>query len=192
MPVENINTVFKGLTLVTFWHVNCIPEGGFISDEIFKELVEALSQYSDHEEEEEEEAAATVEVMGKKEDERVMRSSSVEGSEDAKPGAVAFIRRKRRSTTEGKQVFSCVQTLSFERTGLQHKQGQYCSSHYTVQLPQGRPATAALAQALFTLKLSLSPCMGAVCEGTCLSMTLIWPVSNYRTYWPLVPGFMVN
>uniref|UniRef100_A0A665VLZ0 [histone H3]-lysine(27) N-trimethyltransferase n=1 Tax=Echeneis naucrates TaxID=173247 RepID=A0A665VLZ0_ECHNA len=31
-------------------------EGGFISDEIFKELVEALSQYSDHEEEEEEEA----------------------------------------------------------------------------------------------------------------------------------------
>uniref|UniRef100_A0A673BF53 [histone H3]-lysine(27) N-trimethyltransferase n=1 Tax=Sphaeramia orbicularis TaxID=375764 RepID=A0A673BF53_9TELE len=28
-------------------------EGGFISDEIFKELVEALSQYSDHEEEEE-------------------------------------------------------------------------------------------------------------------------------------------
>uniref|UniRef100_A0AAQ5Z3Q7 [histone H3]-lysine(27) N-trimethyltransferase n=1 Tax=Amphiprion ocellaris TaxID=80972 RepID=A0AAQ5Z3Q7_AMPOC len=30
-------------------------EGGFISDEIFKELVEALSQYSDHEEEEEEE-----------------------------------------------------------------------------------------------------------------------------------------
>uniref|UniRef100_A0A674PHS5 [histone H3]-lysine(27) N-trimethyltransferase n=1 Tax=Takifugu rubripes TaxID=31033 RepID=A0A674PHS5_TAKRU len=31
-------------------------EGGFISDEIFKELVEALSQYSDHEDEEEEEA----------------------------------------------------------------------------------------------------------------------------------------
>ncbi|XP_076121233.1 histone-lysine N-methyltransferase EZH1 [Alosa pseudoharengus] len=29
-------------------------EGGFINDEIFKELVEALSQYSDHEEEEEE------------------------------------------------------------------------------------------------------------------------------------------
>uniref|UniRef100_A0A8C4HMZ8 [histone H3]-lysine(27) N-trimethyltransferase n=1 Tax=Dicentrarchus labrax TaxID=13489 RepID=A0A8C4HMZ8_DICLA len=33
-------------------------EGGFISDEVFKELVEALSQYSDHEEEEEEEATA--------------------------------------------------------------------------------------------------------------------------------------
>uniref|UniRef100_A0A7N8YIK5 [histone H3]-lysine(27) N-trimethyltransferase n=1 Tax=Mastacembelus armatus TaxID=205130 RepID=A0A7N8YIK5_9TELE len=32
-------------------------EGGFINDEIFKELVEALSQYSDHEEEEEEEGA---------------------------------------------------------------------------------------------------------------------------------------
>ncbi|XP_042564839.1 histone-lysine N-methyltransferase EZH1 [Clupea harengus] len=32
----------------------CEPEGGFISDEIFKELVEALSQYSDHEEDEEE------------------------------------------------------------------------------------------------------------------------------------------
>uniref|UniRef100_A0A671XTG7 [histone H3]-lysine(27) N-trimethyltransferase n=1 Tax=Sparus aurata TaxID=8175 RepID=A0A671XTG7_SPAAU len=81
-------------------------EGGFISDEIFKELVEALSQYSDHEEEEEEEAAAAVaaaavEVTGKKEDERVMRRSSVEASEDTKPGTVAFIRRKRKSTTEG-------------------------------------------------------------------------------------------
>uniref|UniRef100_A0A8C7XA84 [histone H3]-lysine(27) N-trimethyltransferase n=1 Tax=Oryzias sinensis TaxID=183150 RepID=A0A8C7XA84_9TELE len=30
-------------------------EGGFISDEVFKELVDALSQYSDHEEDEEEE-----------------------------------------------------------------------------------------------------------------------------------------
>uniref|UniRef100_A0A671XTS6 [histone H3]-lysine(27) N-trimethyltransferase n=1 Tax=Sparus aurata TaxID=8175 RepID=A0A671XTS6_SPAAU len=83
-------------------------EGGFISDEIFKELVEALSQYSDHEEEEEEEAAAAVaaaavEVTGKKEDERVMRRSSVEASEDTKPGTVAFIRRKRKSTTEGEQ-----------------------------------------------------------------------------------------
>ncbi|XP_075941467.1 histone-lysine N-methyltransferase EZH1 isoform X1 [Anarhichas minor] len=80
-------------------------EGGFISDEVFKELVEALSQYSDHEEEEEEEAAVTAaeavaEVTVKKEDERAMRRSSAEGSEDAKPGAVAFVRRKRRSTTE--------------------------------------------------------------------------------------------
>uniref|UniRef100_A0A8C5GAS0 [histone H3]-lysine(27) N-trimethyltransferase n=1 Tax=Gouania willdenowi TaxID=441366 RepID=A0A8C5GAS0_GOUWI len=35
-------------------------EGGFISDEIFKELVEALSQYSDHDEEEEEEASTRI------------------------------------------------------------------------------------------------------------------------------------
>uniref|UniRef100_A0A7N8YFR0 [histone H3]-lysine(27) N-trimethyltransferase n=1 Tax=Mastacembelus armatus TaxID=205130 RepID=A0A7N8YFR0_9TELE len=37
-------------------------EGGFINDEIFKELVEALSQYSDHEEEEEEEGAGAEEA----------------------------------------------------------------------------------------------------------------------------------
>ncbi|XP_061567758.1 histone-lysine N-methyltransferase EZH1 isoform X2 [Cololabis saira] len=85
-------------------------EGGFISDEIFKELVDALSQYSDHEEEEEEEAAAAAaaaaataaataaEAAGKKEEERMMRRSSVEGSEETKSGA--FIRRKRKSTTE--------------------------------------------------------------------------------------------
>lgn len=79
---------------------NFVSEGGFISDEIFKELVEALSQYSDQEEEEEDEAVAA-EMTGKKEDERVMRRSSVEGSEETKPGTVAFIRRKRRSTTEG-------------------------------------------------------------------------------------------
>uniref|UniRef100_A0AAQ5ZB41 [histone H3]-lysine(27) N-trimethyltransferase n=1 Tax=Amphiprion ocellaris TaxID=80972 RepID=A0AAQ5ZB41_AMPOC len=70
-------------------------EGGFISDEIFKELVEALSQYSDHEEEEEEE-----EVTVKKDEERVMRRSAAEGSEENKAGAVTFIRRKRRSTAE--------------------------------------------------------------------------------------------
>uniref|UniRef100_A0AAQ6A1P7 [histone H3]-lysine(27) N-trimethyltransferase n=1 Tax=Amphiprion ocellaris TaxID=80972 RepID=A0AAQ6A1P7_AMPOC len=58
-------------------------EGGFISDEIFKELVEALSQYSDHEEEEEEE-----EVTVKKDEERVMRRSAAEGSEENKAGAV--------------------------------------------------------------------------------------------------------
>ncbi|XP_034749000.1 histone-lysine N-methyltransferase EZH1 isoform X1 [Etheostoma cragini] len=86
-------------------------EGGVISDEVFKELVEALSQYSDHEEEEEEEAAVTAvtgtmaDVMGKKEDERVMRSS-VEGSEETKPGTVASIRRKRRSTTEVRDLSS--------------------------------------------------------------------------------------
>ena len=155
--------------------------------------MEALSQYSDHEEDEEEEATATTTTVtaaevatGKKEDERVMRRSSVEGSEETKPGTVAFIRRKRRSTTEGERVFSCAIVRSdFDgegTRGLQPEQGSYCSSIYTVQLPQGRPGTAALAQALFTLKLSLWPCTGAaVCEGTCLSMTLIWPGSNYRT-----------
>lgn len=83
-----------------------VSEGGFISDEIFKELVEALSQYSDHEDEEEEEAAAATaaEVMRKKEDERVMRRSSVEGSEDSRPGTMPFIRRKRRNTAEGREV----------------------------------------------------------------------------------------
>ncbi|KAM3863808.1 histone-lysine N-methyltransferase EZH1 [Diretmus argenteus] len=77
--------------------------GGFINDEIFKELVDALSQYSDQEEEEEEDTAAAVvmvEEAGKKEDERVMRRSSAEGSEETKAGGVAFLRRKRRSITE--------------------------------------------------------------------------------------------
>ena len=65
-----------------------------------------MCQYSDHEEEEEEEAAGamvTAEVTGKKEDERVMRSS-VEGSEETKPGTGAFTRRKRKSTTEGEHL----------------------------------------------------------------------------------------
>lgn len=65
--------------------------------------MDALSQYSDHEEDEEEEASAgTVgDMAGKKEEERVMRRSSVEGSEENKAGSLAFVRRKRRSTTEG-------------------------------------------------------------------------------------------
>ncbi|XP_076000170.1 histone-lysine N-methyltransferase EZH1 [Genypterus blacodes] len=78
-------------------------EGGFISDEIFKELVEALSQYSDHEEEEEEEeeeGGTSVQVVGKKEEEREMRRSSAEGAEESKAEAPASTRRKRRSTTE--------------------------------------------------------------------------------------------
>lgn len=136
--------------------VNPLPEGGFISDEIFKELVEALSQYSDHEEEEEEEAAAAVaaaavEVTGKKEDERVMRRSSVEASEDTKPGTVAFIRRKRKSTTEGEQVFSCVREqegCSANKAGTVPLITLY--SCHKVALPQ-----QLLPQALFTLKLSL-------------------------------------
>ncbi|KAM9391811.1 histone-lysine N-methyltransferase EZH1 [Pholidichthys leucotaenia] len=80
-------------------------EGGFISDEIFKELVDALSQYSDHEDEEEEEeravgGGAAAEATGRKEDERLMRRSSVEASEESKAGAAAFMRRKRKSTAE--------------------------------------------------------------------------------------------
>uniref|UniRef100_A0A668AEU9 [histone H3]-lysine(27) N-trimethyltransferase n=1 Tax=Myripristis murdjan TaxID=586833 RepID=A0A668AEU9_9TELE len=51
-------------------------EGGFINDEIFKELVEALSQYSDQEEEEEEEEEAVAEEeVEKKEEERDLSSS---------------------------------------------------------------------------------------------------------------------
>uniref|UniRef100_A0A8C5F0T8 [histone H3]-lysine(27) N-trimethyltransferase n=1 Tax=Gouania willdenowi TaxID=441366 RepID=A0A8C5F0T8_GOUWI len=79
-------------------------EGGFISDEIFKELVEALSQYSDHDEEEEEEASTA--KMGKTEDEKVMRRSSVEGSEESKAGSGTFVRRKRRNTTEVRDLSS--------------------------------------------------------------------------------------
>lgn len=76
--------------------------------------MDALSQYSDHEDEEEEETspATAGEVTGKKEEERVMRRSSVEGSEESKAGSVAFVRRKRRSTTEGESsAKSCRLTL---------------------------------------------------------------------------------
>uniref|UniRef100_A0A4W5KPP3 [histone H3]-lysine(27) N-trimethyltransferase n=1 Tax=Hucho hucho TaxID=62062 RepID=A0A4W5KPP3_9TELE len=58
-------------------------EGGFINDEIFKELVEALSQYSDQEEEEEE---AAEEKGGKEEEEKGVRKSAGEGTEEAKVG----------------------------------------------------------------------------------------------------------
>ncbi|XP_029583527.1 histone-lysine N-methyltransferase EZH1 isoform X1 [Salmo trutta] len=74
-------------------------EGGFINDEIFKELVEALSQYSDQEEEEEEEEAAE-EKGGKEEEETGVRKSNGEGTEEAKVGPTAFFRRKRRSVIE--------------------------------------------------------------------------------------------
>lgn len=97
--------ILKRLTLVRLTDSTCVSEGGFISDEIFKELVEALSQYSDHEEEEEADAAVASEVPAKKEDERAMRRSSVEGSEETKSEAVAFIRRKKRSTIEGDIAF---------------------------------------------------------------------------------------
>uniref|UniRef100_A0A8C8I1D7 [histone H3]-lysine(27) N-trimethyltransferase n=1 Tax=Oncorhynchus tshawytscha TaxID=74940 RepID=A0A8C8I1D7_ONCTS len=72
-------------------------EGGFINDEIFKELVEALSQYSDQEEEEEE----AKEKGGKEEEEKGVRKSAGEGTEEAKVGPTAFFRRKRRSVIEG-------------------------------------------------------------------------------------------
>lgn len=91
------------------------PEGGFISDEVFKELVEALNQYSDQEEEDEEEAgeageAAAAAVAGKKDEERTARRSSADGSDEPKTGTIAssIIRRKRRSTTEGEPVRACV------------------------------------------------------------------------------------
>ncbi|XP_035381564.1 histone-lysine N-methyltransferase EZH1 isoform X1 [Electrophorus electricus] len=67
-------------------------EGGFISDEIFKELVEALSQYSDNEEEDEE--------TTEEEEERALRRSAGEGYEESKAGSQAF-KRKRKRVTEG-------------------------------------------------------------------------------------------
>ncbi|XP_075894902.1 histone-lysine N-methyltransferase EZH1 isoform X4 [Nelusetta ayraudi] len=95
-------------------------EGGFISDEVFKELVEALSQYSDQEEEDEEEAgeageaaaaaaaAVAAAAAGKKDEERAARRSSADGSDEPKTGTIAssFVRRKRRSTAEVRDVSS--------------------------------------------------------------------------------------
>ncbi|XP_046893761.1 histone-lysine N-methyltransferase EZH1 [Hypomesus transpacificus] len=81
-------------------------QGGFINDEIFKELVEALSQYSDQEDDEEEggeERGKKEEERGKKEEERGLRRGTTEGSEEPK-AAVAFRRRKRRSLTEVKDL----------------------------------------------------------------------------------------
>ncbi|KAI1896497.1 hypothetical protein AGOR_G00095390 [Albula goreensis] len=70
-------------------------EGGFINDEIFKELVEALSQYSDHEEEEE---------GGEKGEEEEERKSVSEEVEDSKVGQPVIFRKKRRSMTDGKDL----------------------------------------------------------------------------------------
>ncbi|KAJ8264568.1 hypothetical protein GJAV_G00150800 [Gymnothorax javanicus] len=72
-------------------------EGGFINDEIFKELVEALSQYSDHEEEDE---------GGEEVEEDVERKSVVEGVEDAKVGPPVLSRRKRRNSTKAKDIMT--------------------------------------------------------------------------------------
>lgn len=125
-------------------------EGGFISDEVFKELVEALSQYSDQEEEDEEEAGevtAEVAVAGKRDEERAARRSSADGSDEPKTGAIAtpFIKRKRRSATEGEPACVCGQTLSWEgeKNGAAARTRLLLfRSLHPVQLLQGRPATA--------------------------------------------------
>ncbi|MBN3323523.1 EZH1 methyltransferase, partial [Atractosteus spatula] len=75
-------------------------EGGFINDEIFKDLVEALSQYSDQEEEDGEEGEEEEEEEEEEEAEEV--KSLGEGDEDTNVEALAFFRRKRRSMTEGR------------------------------------------------------------------------------------------
>uniref|UniRef100_A0A673GLJ6 [histone H3]-lysine(27) N-trimethyltransferase n=1 Tax=Sinocyclocheilus rhinocerous TaxID=307959 RepID=A0A673GLJ6_9TELE len=55
-------------------------EGGFINDEIFKELVEALSQYSDPEEEEE----PSERTENKEEEEKAVQKTMGEGPEESK------------------------------------------------------------------------------------------------------------
>ncbi|XP_059413478.1 histone-lysine N-methyltransferase EZH1 [Carassius carassius] len=75
-------------------------EGGFINDEIFKELVEALSQYSDPEEEEEEEPSEQTENKEEEEEEAVQKTTA-EGAEESKEG---FFKRKRRSSAEGREL----------------------------------------------------------------------------------------
>ncbi|XP_056096936.1 histone-lysine N-methyltransferase EZH1 [Rhinichthys klamathensis goyatoka] len=79
-------------------------EGGFINDEIFKELVEALSQYSDPEEEEEEEPAENEEEEPAENEEEVdekgMQKSASEGPEES----IVGIFKRKRSTAEGREV----------------------------------------------------------------------------------------
>ncbi|XP_016148917.1 histone-lysine N-methyltransferase EZH1-like isoform X1 [Sinocyclocheilus grahami] len=65
--------------------------GGFINDGIFKELVEALSQYSDPEEEEEEEPSERTE--NKEEEEKAVQKTMAEGPEESKV-----------STAEGREL----------------------------------------------------------------------------------------
>ncbi|XP_077069230.1 histone-lysine N-methyltransferase EZH1 [Siphateles boraxobius] len=74
-------------------------EGGFINDEIFKELVEALSQYSDPEEEEEEETTERAENK-EEEDEKGLQKSAAEGPEES---IVGFFKRNR-STAEVREL----------------------------------------------------------------------------------------
>lgn len=75
-------------------------EGGFINDEIFKELVEALSQYSDPEEEEEEKEPTDA-AENKQEEEKEMQKSAAEAPEESK---TAFFKRKWRNTAEGREL----------------------------------------------------------------------------------------
>lgn len=70
-----------------------MTEGGFINDEILKELVEALSQYSDPEEEEEESGEEDKEERG-------MQKSPAESPEESKVG---FFEMKSSSSAEGKR-----------------------------------------------------------------------------------------
>lgn len=105
--------------------------------------MEALSQYPDHEEEEEE--ATAPEAAVKKDDERILRSSSADTSDDTKSATVPFIRRKRKSTTEGEPCVLRLCTAREQKVNM-HK----ACSVPLISLPQGRCATVAL----FTLQLS--------------------------------------
>ncbi|GAA6079109.1 histone-lysine N-methyltransferase EZH1, partial [Tachysurus ichikawai] len=68
---------------------------GFINDEIFKELVEALSQYSDQDEEEES-TEEDEEEEEKEEGEQCLRKSAGESTAENKTGSLAFKRKRRR------------------------------------------------------------------------------------------------
>uniref|UniRef100_A0A672R4W2 [histone H3]-lysine(27) N-trimethyltransferase n=1 Tax=Sinocyclocheilus grahami TaxID=75366 RepID=A0A672R4W2_SINGR len=67
---------------------------GFINDGIFKELVEALSQYSDPEEEEEEEPSERTE--NKEEEEKAVQKTMAEGPEESKVSTCKCIFLSRR------------------------------------------------------------------------------------------------
>uniref|UniRef100_A0A8C6WQS9 [histone H3]-lysine(27) N-trimethyltransferase n=1 Tax=Neogobius melanostomus TaxID=47308 RepID=A0A8C6WQS9_9GOBI len=85
-------------------------EGGFISDEVFKELVEALTQYPDHEEEEEE---PTAPEAAKKDDERILRSSSaVDTSDDSKPDPKpAFVDLSTCKAIPNEKIFTAIASM---------------------------------------------------------------------------------
>lgn len=83
------------------WCLHYVPEGGFINDEVFKELVEALSQYSDREEEEDEEGQESTEP--KVEEARVVRRSVSNGVEDTKAEPLGPVRKKKRCLADGRR-----------------------------------------------------------------------------------------